>query len=1080
MAINPTTYANLGTLAVPHGVGYAWCTMLWDMTWEIIQTAGITPNIFDPTATGGNVIALKLVQEGLRLQPCGPGFVTGRNAILRADTLFYGGQYSCAIIKAFARRGLGVGASQGSVASITDGTPSFLTGGSDLSLTANVTQQLELNDIIYSQNVTALCEPISNYTLTDTLPAHVTWVSGGTYNPANRVVSFNPITLAANVTQAYQFTVNINSGSYFAPIEHLNDPVGGPAPGLPIQWTRTTTNTTANWVVSGTQSHTPLYSYFVNNIAVSSDVRLITANQYLLPAGPSVGNTLSFWHSYDSEAGFDGGVVEISTNGGTTWVDLGARMFVGGYNSSITGSPLGTRSAFTGNSGGFIQTLVDLSPYSGQSIMIRFRFGSDASVGGTGWFVDDILLNSIPIVFTKSNLFNASNVLQNQSTNRVEIIAACAAPVITTQPQNLSLCNSNNAVFSVVATGSGLTYQWELSTDGGATWNPITGATSNIYGIAAATSALNGRLYRVVINTACGNATSNPASIYVSPAMTHSGVTANPTSVCQPAPSVISGTANGGSVGGSFGNYTHTLTGLGTIVQNPPSGPNNQNASFTVTNAPVGVNNYVFTSRDGLGCTVSTTVTLTTSAPPVITVQPISRVICQGTSTTFGVTATGLNLTYQWQLSTNVGATWSNITGATANTIAITNAALSQSGHQYRVIVTTACGSVTSNSETLTVTPNPIHQNLSATPNPVCQPGPVALTGTAVGGTLTGGDVVLVSSGTINLAIVNNSTVTNSVTMPAFTFNSAANMKVRLNVSHSWVGDVTVSLTSPCGTTFLFNRPGVPATTLGNSNNLGTNNTTTPPPATYIFDIGAAAVIPETALASGFIPADSYRPSDIPGAPHSWAGITFPCTAAGTWTISITDAVAGDAGNLVEWAILGPSAIGVYSHSLTGPGTIVQNPSTGGPSNPTANFTASNLPAGTLTYNLTTTDSRGCSVTSPINVTVNPSPSTAILPLVTTVFNSTGGPINIPASGNGVPYPSTITTSGLPANARVLSVTLNGVTHQFPSDIDIMLQSPNGTNVILMSDVGGAVDITNANYTFQDGFPTMGTGLNAS
>jgi hypothetical protein len=51
MAINPTTYANIGGLAIPHGIGYAWCTMLWDMTWELIKTQGISPNIFDPTAT---------------------------------------------------------------------------------------------------------------------------------------------------------------------------------------------------------------------------------------------------------------------------------------------------------------------------------------------------------------------------------------------------------------------------------------------------------------------------------------------------------------------------------------------------------------------------------------------------------------------------------------------------------------------------------------------------------------------------------------------------------------------------------------------------------------------------------------------------------------------------------------------------------------------------------------------------------------------------------------------------------------------------------------------------------------------
>ena len=122
MSVNPLTYGNLASVAVPHGVGTIWCTALWDMTWEIIQLQGINPNIFNPAAGGGNAIALKLVTEGMRLQPCSPGFIDGRNAILKADTLFYSAQYSCAIIKAFARRGMGIGASQGSSNSRTDQT----------------------------------------------------------------------------------------------------------------------------------------------------------------------------------------------------------------------------------------------------------------------------------------------------------------------------------------------------------------------------------------------------------------------------------------------------------------------------------------------------------------------------------------------------------------------------------------------------------------------------------------------------------------------------------------------------------------------------------------------------------------------------------------------------------------------------------------------------------------------------------------------------------------------------------------------------------------------------------------------
>ncbi|MBD2702213.1 M36 family metallopeptidase [Spirosoma sp. BT702] len=114
------TYAKVGDadFAIPHGIGSIWATMLWDMTWEIImQDNHIEQNIYTTpssiTAMRGNIAALKLVNEGLRMQPCSPSFVQARDAILQADQMLFGGRYHCAIGRAFARRGLGAGASTG-------------------------------------------------------------------------------------------------------------------------------------------------------------------------------------------------------------------------------------------------------------------------------------------------------------------------------------------------------------------------------------------------------------------------------------------------------------------------------------------------------------------------------------------------------------------------------------------------------------------------------------------------------------------------------------------------------------------------------------------------------------------------------------------------------------------------------------------------------------------------------------------------------------------------------------------------------------------------------------------------------
>ena len=75
--------------------------------------------------TGGNNIAMQLVIDGLKLQPCSPGFVDGRDAILAADLLNYGGAHQCLIWEVFANRGLGFSASQGSSMSRTDQVAAF-------------------------------------------------------------------------------------------------------------------------------------------------------------------------------------------------------------------------------------------------------------------------------------------------------------------------------------------------------------------------------------------------------------------------------------------------------------------------------------------------------------------------------------------------------------------------------------------------------------------------------------------------------------------------------------------------------------------------------------------------------------------------------------------------------------------------------------------------------------------------------------------------------------------------------------------------------------------------------------------
>ncbi|MDQ3805464.1 MAG: M36 family metallopeptidase, partial [Acidobacteriota bacterium] len=126
MTVNPQTYESLkdAEVSVPHGVGAVWAAMLWEVYWNIVDGVpdpgrplpgrGFRQDLYDMTEPlAGNQVALRLVVDGLKLQPCMPTFVEARDAILEADRVNNGGAFQCHIWKGFAKRGLGVNAQDG-------------------------------------------------------------------------------------------------------------------------------------------------------------------------------------------------------------------------------------------------------------------------------------------------------------------------------------------------------------------------------------------------------------------------------------------------------------------------------------------------------------------------------------------------------------------------------------------------------------------------------------------------------------------------------------------------------------------------------------------------------------------------------------------------------------------------------------------------------------------------------------------------------------------------------------------------------------------------------------------------------
>ena len=111
---------------------------------------------------------------------------------------------------------------------------------------------------------------------------------------------------------------------------------------------------------------------------------------------------LHFKHAFGFHDSYDGGILEYSTNSGSTWQDANGLGFThNGYNGTLlssTTNPLKGRQAFSAESNGYISSRVNLSSLGGQNVRLRFRIGTDSTINDYGWFIDDIRVYTCPTV----------------------------------------------------------------------------------------------------------------------------------------------------------------------------------------------------------------------------------------------------------------------------------------------------------------------------------------------------------------------------------------------------------------------------------------------------------------------------------------------------------------------------------------------------------------------------------------------------------------------------------------------------------------------------------------------------------
>ncbi len=424
--VNPNvTYAgvaNTGTFSQPHGIGSIWCTILWDMTWDMIfHDNQVVSDISNTSNLVGNAAAFKLVNEGLRLQKCSPSFIDGRDAILKADELLFNGKYKCTIWKAFARRGVGANASTGASSADRVVTQDFSMPALSLKKTVFPLSQSEGANVTYTITATCGCSP-STETILDNLPNTLTYVNGTANNNGVLVgtaMTWDNQTFAAKEVKTYTFQATVAAGTFANTFQAINDDFDGSTPsGV---WVTGPITGTTNWADNGTSTHSGINSKFAVNAITTTDYTLTTGVDYTL-SGPAL---LSFWHRFDTEEDWDGGVVELTQNNGATWIDLGPYFISNGYNGTLGDAG---RAGFSGASL-WILSQINLEAFCSQTVRIRFRMITDSNTDcapstNCGWFVDDIVMN-IP-----SGINNVVNNLNGAVSNACLQVTQSVNPIV--------------------------------------------------------------------------------------------------------------------------------------------------------------------------------------------------------------------------------------------------------------------------------------------------------------------------------------------------------------------------------------------------------------------------------------------------------------------------------------------------------------------------------------------------------------------------------------------------------------------------------------------------------------------------
>ena len=202
------------------------------------------------------------------------------------------------------------------------------------------------------------------------------------------------------VSAVFSFTTAVLAGSCAAGeevIEYANYDFESGDQG----WTTGSVQGITTWALAGIAVNSGVQSFHADDVGEVAQ-QTLESPDIMLPTGEGP-LALTFWHNPDNEENgadecYDGGLLEISTDGGANYTQIpGSDMVAGAYTRVANGGfdqpqPAGTE-MWCGSEGVSETVIVDLSAYEGQTVRVRYQLSSDSSVTAPGWDVDDVVFS---------------------------------------------------------------------------------------------------------------------------------------------------------------------------------------------------------------------------------------------------------------------------------------------------------------------------------------------------------------------------------------------------------------------------------------------------------------------------------------------------------------------------------------------------------------------------------------------------------------------------------------------------------------------------------------------------------------